>query len=110
MSQEKLNEATYENENDMDVDIDVVDMVNKHNDEIDNDSTIQAFHKSALDTSTPNKFCIRSKEGISINGVRFSRGIYTIGQLVGTITIDENIKNNLLSTDAKSIKSNPSSA
>lgn len=58
----------------------------------------------------PDQFCIKSTEGISINGVKFSRGTYTIGQLVGTITIDEGVKQNLLSTDAKAIASNRHSA
>lgn len=52
-------------------------------------------------------FCVRSSQGISINGVNFCRGTYYVGQMVGTMIITEDIRNNILSTDAKSIASNP---
>jgi hypothetical protein len=78
------------------------------NDDTENiDDTIDEFKEdSDCDKiCNPDQFCIKSTEGISINGVKFSRGVYAIGQLVGTITIDEDIKQNLLSTDAKAIAS-----
>ena len=53
----------------------------------------------------PVKFNIRSLV-VSINGINFSRGTYHIGQLVGTIEIDKEIMNTLLSIDSQSITTN----
>lgn len=54
-----------------------------------------------------NVFHVRSSQGVSINGVGFCRGRYEIGQLVGIITIDKEIRDNILSLDAESIRTNP---
>ena len=55
-------------------------------------------------------FCIKSKEGVSVNGVKFCKGDYHIGQIVGSLTIDAGLMNNLLGIDATSIRLNPDSA
>ncbi len=55
-------------------------------------------------------FNVLSTTGISINGVQFSKGAYRLGQLVGTLTIDRELMNTILSADAQAIQSNPHSA
>lgn len=52
-------------------------------------------------------FRVRSSQGVSINGVNFCRGKYRLGQLVGTMIITEDIRDNILSLDAQSIVTNP---
>lgn len=59
------------------------------------------------DTIEPDTFYVRSSQGVSINGVGFCRGRYKLGQLVGIMTIDKDIMNNILSLDSASIATNP---
>ncbi len=58
----------------------------------------------------PSTFDIKSREGVSVNGVKFSKGTYKVGQLVGTAIITQHLANCLVSLDIQSIRSNPSSA
>ena len=53
-----------------------------------------------------NEFLVKNSQGVSINGVGFCRGKYEIGQLVGNLTINEDIKNAILSLDAEAIRTN----
>lgn len=58
-------------------------------------------------TIVEDTFCVRSSQGVSINSVNFCRGTYKLGQLVGTMIITEDIRDNILSLDAQSIVTNP---
>lgn len=55
----------------------------------------------------PDVFYVRSSQGVSINSVNFCRGKYRLGQLVSTMIINEDIRDNILSLDAQSIVTNP---
>lgn len=59
------------------------------------------------DTIVEDVFYVRSSQGVSINSVNFCRGKYRLGQLVSTMIIDEDIRDNILSLDAQSIRTNP---
>lgn len=58
------------------------------------------------DNYVDDTFQVRSSQGISINGTGFCRGVYTLGQIVGGVIINEEIRNNILSLDAESIRTN----
>ena len=64
----------------------------------------KAEEQGTVDEET---FYVRSSQGVSINGVGFCRGRYKLGQLVGIITIDKDVMNNILSLDTASIATNP---
>lgn len=73
----------------------------------DDEVEFRELTQDEQDEVNKNVFYVRSSQGISINGVGFCRGRYEIGQLVGIMTIDKEIRNNILSLDAESIRINP---
>jgi hypothetical protein len=85
--------------------------VNFGNVEEEKEEVVEAETNEPCDnTCDPDEFCIKSTEGVSINGVGFSKGVYKIGQSVGIYTIDEGLKNSLIALDTASIRANPHSA
>ncbi len=62
--------------------------------EIDDEEVEEQKEEKKEPVLVPDTFCVHSL-GVSINGTGFCRGTYRLGQLVGTLTINEDIRDNI---------------